>query len=196
MINEKKYSTIDVANQSKLIHEILLQKVINEIKEMPDTYEINEDIAKGIEFSLYVTHSDRVLWKSTKTRFMKVYEKELTQMIDNKDLTFEEVGLLTYISSKFTGYEDNIIKIDDEYASKQMLIDELMKITAGLPRSSNSHYERLLLSLEKKKAIISMKNPNNKRKKIYYISPLLFYKGQYMDKSVKEELITRLKELN
>lgn len=195
MLNEKKLSNIDVKNQSKMVHEILVQKMLNEIEDMSDTYGIDNEVLRSIDFSLFVTHLERIKWKGGKTRFVKLFEKELNAMIDNGDLTFEEVGLLTYLASKFTEYEDNILRVNDEYASKQMLIDALKEVTKGQSKSSDSYFKRILSTLEKKQAILSMENPINKRKKIYYLSPLLFYKGQYMDKSVKDALIKRINEL-
>lgn len=195
MINEKRLSSMDVKNQSKMVHEILIQKMLNEMEDLSDSYGIDQEVLKSIDISLFVNHLAKVKWKGGKTRFVKLFEKELNAMIDNGDLTFEEVGLLTYLASKFTGYEDNILRVNEEYASKQMLIDTLKEITKGQSKSSDSYFKRILSNLEKKQAILSMENPTNKRKKIYYLSPLLFYKGQYMDKAVKDALIKKINEL-
>lgn len=194
MITNKKFTNVEIENNSKMIREIILNNITTELEEMSDKYGIDKEILDSIELSLYLTHTDKVIWQGGKTRFVKVFEKGLNEMVDNQDLTFEEVGILTYIASKYTNYEDNIIRVEDEYASKQMLIGVLKEVTKGQSRSSDSHFKRLLSSLEKKKAILSIENPTNKRKKIYYLSPILFYKGQYIDKTVKEALIKKLNE--
>lgn len=195
LINENKLSTIEVENQSKIIREIILNNVRNEINELSDKYGIDQRVVDGMEYNVYLNSTDKVSWKGGKTRFTKIFEKELNAMVDNQDLTFEEVGILTYLASKFTGFEDNILKINDEYASKQMLIDALKEVSKGQSKSSDSYFKRILSSLEKKKVILSIDNPSNKRKKIYYLSPFLFYKGQQMDKSVKESLLKKLDEM-
>ena len=48
---------------------------------------------------------------------------------------------------------------------------------------------RKLRDLENKKLLFATKNPKNKREKIYYLSPHLFYKGKLIDDNMRNNLL-------
>lgn len=191
----KQTNTLDIQNNARIVHELMVHDLQSKLAEYSDAYNIPEEVVKGLEFSLYVKHSDRVLWKGGRTRFAKIFEKGLDEIMNDGLLTFEELGLVTFLATKHTEYEDNIIRINGEYASKQDLVDlfkEKSKNQAS--RNSDSYFKKVVSSLEKKKLLLSIPNPDNKRKKIYYISPVIFYKGQYIDKSVMDAIADKIRE--
>lgn len=185
--------TGDLQNTSKLVHEILMTKLKNEITQLEDGYGIDADLIEGLSMKLFVDHNKKVLWKSTKTRFTKAYDKEVNRLIKENVATFEDIGLLLYLATNYTGHEDNYLRKDGEYISKKELIEDLHTETKANSRSSQSYYKKKILELEKKGLILSDSHPKDKRNKVFYLSPQLFYKGKYMDNKVKDTLLNMTK---
>jgi len=186
----------DMQNTSKLVHEILATKLKNEIGELEDGYGIDAELIERLSLKLFVSHSDKVLWKSTKTKFTKAYEKEVNRLIKDNVVSFEDLGLLLYLATNYTEYEDNYLRIDGEYISKTELIEDLHIQTKENSRSSVSYYKKKILELEKKNLILSEPHPKDKRNKVFYLSPQLFYKGRYMDSKVRDKLLEITKALH
>lgn len=186
----------ELQNVAKLVREILMTKMTNELSELEDGYGIDADLIEGLSMKLFVDHNKKVLWKSTNTRFTKAYEKEVNRLIKDNVASFEDIGLLLYLSTNYTNYEDNYLRKDDEYITKKELIEDLHKETQSNSRSSQSYYKKKILELEKKNLILSEPHPKDKRNKVFYLSPQLFYKGKYMDSKVKERLLEITKNIH
>jgi hypothetical protein len=110
--------------------------------------------------------------------------------------TFEEMGILTYLASEYTGHEDNYLRKDGEYLTKKKLIKDLHIQTKDNPNSSESYYKKKLLELEKKNLILSEPHPKDKRNRLLYLSPYLFYRGRFMDSKVKTTLLNITKTVH
>lgn len=192
-----KYEGIgDLQNVAKLVREILMTRMINELGELEDGYGIDAELLEGLSMKLFVDHNKKVVWKSTKTRFTKAYDKEVNRLIKDNVATFEDLGLLLYLATNYTGHEDNYLRKDDMYITKKELIEDLHNETKDNSRSSISYYKKKILELEKKNLILSEPHPNDKRNKVFYLSPQLFYKGKYMDSKVKDKLLTMTKSIH
>lgn len=196
--------TVDLQNTAKLVRDILTVKMKNELCDLEDNYGIDEELLEGLSMKLFVDQTKKVLWKSSKTKFTKAYEKEVNKLIQDNIATFEDLGLLLYLSTNYTTYEDNYIRgTEGEFLTKKELIEDLHNKTKLNARSSQSYYKKKLSELEKKNLILSEPHPTDKRNKVFYLSPQLFYKGKYMDDKVKQKLIQitktvheSIKELN
>lgn len=185
-----KYESMgDLQNVSKVVREILMTKLINEMNQLEDGYGIDADLIERLSLKLFVDHSKKVVWKSTKSRFTKAYDKEVNRLIKDNVATFEDIGLLLFLATNYTEHEDNYLKLDGEYITKKELIEDLHKQTKDNSRSSISYYKKKILELEKKNLILSESHPKDRRNKVFYLSPQLFYKGKYMDSKVKNTLL-------
>ena len=188
--------TGDLQNTSKLVRDILMTKMKNEIIQLEDGYGIDAELIEGLSMKLFVDHNKKVLWKSTKTRFTKAYDKEVNRLIKENVATFEDLGLLLYLATNYTGHEDNYLRKDGLFISKKELIEDLHNETKTNSRSSQSYYKKKILELEKKSLILSDSHPKDKRNKVFYLSPQLFYKGKYMDNKVKDTLLNITKTIH
>lgn len=192
----KFISAGDKENQAKLVRDILLTKLGNEVKELKDGYGISEEVLEEISYQLFVKHTKKVLWNGGKTKFVKVFEKEVSRLIKTGITSFEELGILTYLATEFTNHEDNYLKFENEYLTKKDLINLLHKQAIGNPNSSESYYKKKILLLEKKNLILSEPHPKDRRNKVFYLSPYLFYKGKYIDNKAKAALVKVFKEVH
>lgn len=200
-MNFKSYG--DKQNIAKLVQEIFITKLKNEMSELEDGYDIPPDIVEELTLNLYVNYNKKSLWKAGKTRFTKAFDKEVTNMIQNNIASFEDLGILLYLATTYTGHEDNYLKKDGEYLSKKQLIEEIHNDTKNNSRTSISYLQKKFCELEKKYLILSEPHPTDRRNKVFYLSPHLFYKGKYMDDKVKRVLLsvaktvhTELKRIN
>src|SRR5690606_34918235 len=116
-------------NTSRMVQEILTNRVKDQMTELSDAYGIDIELLERISVNMFVTHNDKVLWKSSRTRFTKAYEKEVNKLIIDNVVSFEELGLLLFLSTNYTNYEDNYLRIDDEYCTKKELLEDLHEKT-------------------------------------------------------------------
>lgn len=177
-------------NTAKLIREILINRMGNELTELEDGYGIPADIIESVNIQLFVDHKQKVLWKAGRTKFVKVFDKEVCRLIKTGVTSFEEMGLLTYLASEYTEHEDNYLRKDGEYLTKKKLIEDLHIQTKANPNSSESYYKKKLIELEKKNLLLSEPHPKDKRNKVLYLSPYLFYRGKYIDNKAKKALLS------
>lgn len=186
----------DKRNEAKLVQEIIMMKIKNDLPNLVDDYSISEETIENLGISLYVNHNQKVLWKAGRTEFVKGYSKEVSKLIKKGKATFNELGFLLYLASEYTEYEDNYLKNNGEYLTKKELIKQLHNDTKDNDNenSSESYYKKLIIELEKKNLILSEPHPKDKRNKVFYLTPHLFYKGKYMDSKVREKLLTAVKE--
>lgn len=186
----------DKQNQAKLIREILMTKMGNEMLQLEDGYGIDAEIIESINVKLFVDHNQKVLWKAGNTTFVKLFDKEVCRLVKSGVASFEEMGILTYLASEYTGHEDNYLRKDGEYLTKKKLIKDLHNETKDNPNSSESYYKKKLLDLEKKNLILSEPHPKDKRNRVLYLSPYLFYRGRFMDSKVKVALLNITKTIH
>lgn len=170
---------------ARMVREIILAKITTELEEMSDKYCIPQEKIEQIAVSLYVNDASKSQWKSSKARFIKIYEKEIEMLFDNGVINFNEMGFMVFLSLKFTTYEDNTLRNEDGSYCTQKNIIEISKMTK--PTVS-----RLMKGLIQKKLIFEKKHDTIVNAKRYMISPYIFYKGKMMDNKLKE----KLRELN
>lgn len=175
---------------------IFTTKIKNELPNLEDDYGISSDTLETIGFSLYVNDYKKVLWKAGRTKFIKAFEEEVINLIDEDTLSFEELGLLLYLAAKYTGHEDNYLRKDGNYLTKKKLIEDIHNSKKSKENLSESYYVRKILALEKKNLILSEPHPKDKRNKVFYLSPYLFYKGKYIDGKVKKSLLNIVKSVH
>ena len=116
----------DLSNASKDIKNILSHELKTAIDELGDKYDFDNNTIESLSYSLYVSHNSKVQFKTGKTKFTKAYEKSVVKLIDESDLSFEDLGFLMYLSAKLTSHEDNYLRIDGELASKNEIIEYLI----------------------------------------------------------------------
>lgn len=180
-------------NSSQDIRKILQYNMKNDIENLIDDYGYERELIEGLSYNIFVTHTEKVLWKAGKTEFTKAYNKEVNRMVDEGILDFDELGFLLYLSSKYTTMEDNYLRIDSELVGKNEIIEDY-KNKSKSPISDSS-LRRKFKSLEDKGFLFAEYHPDNKRKNIYFLSPFVFYKGKYMDERGKRALLETLKEI-
>lgn len=192
-----KFESIgDKQNQAKLVREILMAKMGNEMLQLEDGYGIPAEIIESINIKLFVDHNQKVLWKAGRTTFVKLFDKEVSRLIKTGVASFEEMGILTFLASEYTGHEDNYLRKDGEFLTKKKLIKELHNATKDNTNSSESYYKKKLLELEKKNLILSETHPKDKRNRVLYLTPYLFYRGKFMDSKVKSTLLNITKTIH
>jgi Holliday junction resolvase-like predicted endonuclease len=110
--------------------------------------------------------------KETKVEFNKEY---INGIVDNEKVSWDEMGLIIYIASKFTTHKDNYLRNNGNYLTKNNLMDTIHTIKEyGNNSLSKSYLKKKILSLEKKNIILSESHPVDKRNKIFYLNPCLF----------------------
>lgn len=183
----KFINNTDLLNQSKEIKRALTHDLNSSIEELPIKYDFDKEILDTMSYSFFVTHNAQVNFKNGKTKFTKAYEKSVIKLINESDLDWEDLGFLMHLSSRFTNYEDNYLRIDDELATKNELIECIIKEGKG-KKSANS-VRRRFKAVEDMNLLMSEVNPKNKKEKYYYLSPFLFYKGKKMSEKSRNALI-------
>jgi DNA-binding MarR family transcriptional regulator len=187
----------NLQNTAKIVREILITQLGNQVNELEDGYGIDADVIERLSMKLFVDVDRKVLWKSTKTKFTKAYDKEVNRLIQENIITFEDLGLLLFLATNYTQHEDNYLRDKDgKYITKTELIEDLHEQTKNNSRSSVSYYKKKIIELEKKNLILSESHPKDKRNKVFYLSPQLFYKGKYIDDNVKKSLINITKTIH
>lgn len=162
-----------------------LKKIIDNempylLQQITDGY-FPEEIIENIMVSTFVKDLSKVLWKSTKSKFTKLYKKELLRIVNDKLLNDRQLGQLTKLSLCIR-YEDNILRNpDDSYMSQKDIIEFL--------DTSKTRVYELLKVLKANQLIYDSPNPKNKNYSIYYLTPELFYEGAVIHKSIKDSLL-------
>lgn len=127
--------------------------------------------------SFYIKDKSKVKWK-TKTHFIKVFVSELQRLHHNKILNFEQLGFLTVLST-YMHYQDPYLRTrEGSYLTQKDIID--------MSGWGKKKVIGLLNELKNKKVLLSTSQPNDKRKKRYFIDPNLFYIGNEIDQRIKE----------
>lgn len=131
---------------------------------------------ENVELNFTVRDTSKVLWKP-KSEFVKIYTKELKKM-DNNTITIEMLGFLTLLAP-YLNYEDNsLINEDDTYMTQNDIIN-----LTGWSRKKVNQTLKVLIDNE---IIYTMKQKDDQRKSKYFINPNVFFKGQKIDRDVKE----------
>lgn len=160
--------------QLKQIQEVFLTIGTNAVK---DHLEANDIKIDEIELNAFVRDTSKVKWKS-KSRFAKVYITELKKVMKNEEITIEMLGFITFLIP-YLDFENNVlIKKDGTYITQNDII--------GLTGWNRSKVNRTLKVLIDNEIMYTKKQENDKRKLKYFINPNLFYKGQKIDKEIKE----------
>lgn len=117
-------------------------------------------------------------WKSTKTKFVKIYTKELSRLRSEGLIDYTLLGIATELTT-FTNYEDNVLRNDK---GKPLGQKEIAK-EIGMPESTLKRHFKKLFDIG---IIMKKQNPKNKSKNIYYLNPELFYMGVLIDSDLKQ----------
>jgi hypothetical protein len=160
----------DIINK---VQELGHNEAVNTVKDFLDNQGIDLD---GLELRFIVKDVSKVKWKP-KSEFVKIFIKEL-EKLDNKVITFEMLGILTFLTP-YINYEDNtLINKDGSYMNQNDIIN-----LSGLSRKKVNHILNVLIENE---IIFAMKQTEDKRKSKYLVNPKIFYKGQKIDRNLKE----------
>lgn len=170
----------DNGQLARMVHEIIIAKIKDELGELSDKYGIPVEDVEKVAIKLYVQDISKTQWKSSKAKFMKLYEKELEMLFDNEIINFQELGFMVFLALKFTQYEDNTLRNPDGSNCTQK---DIIKIS-GMTKPTIS---RLLKGLIDKKLIFEKKHDTIKNGKRYMITPYIFYKGKMMDSKLKSK---------
>lgn len=170
---------------ARMVHEIIIAKIKEEMDEMSDKYGVPVEDVEKIAINLYVKDVSKSQWKSSKARFIKLYEKELEMLFDNGVINFQELGFMVFLALKFTQYEDNTLRNPDGSNCTQKDIISI----SGMSKPTVS---RLIKGLIEKKLIFEKQHDTVLNAKRYMITPYIFYKGKMMDTKLKG----KFKELN
>lgn len=168
-------------NISMMIREIIAMKLKSELDELADKYDIPVEKVENMAIRLYVHDTSKVQWKSSNTKFIKLFEKEIKILFEKRVINFQELGFLTFLGVYFTNYEDNSLRNDD--GSKCTQTDIVNKSGMG-----KSNVSKILKKLIEKKLIFERKHKEVINAKEYYISPYILYRGVKMDKKIRDKL--------
>lgn len=166
---------------SRMVHEILSATLKNELDEISDKYNIPIDKVEKMAISLYVKDASKSQWKSTKSKFVKIFDKETKLLLEKGVINWQELGFLTFLALQFTTYEDNCLRNEDGSLCTQK--DIISKSISTKPTVS-----RMMVSLVKKRILFEKPHDNVKNGKKYFISPYLFYRGRLMSNDLKTKL--------
>lgn len=192
-----KFESIgDKQNEAKHIRDILLKRLSSEMNDLSDGYGISQELIEEMTLKIFVDHKQKSLWKAGKTKFVKIFDKEAINLIDEDIIDFDDLGFLTYLASKYTNMEDNYIRKDGTYLTKKELIEDMMTIKKYKNKSPESYLKKKIRELEKKNLILSEQHPTDRRNKVFYLSPYLFYRGKYIDDKAKKALLTITKDVH
>lgn len=146
----------------------------NAVKDHLDSYGIN---IEGVELGFYVKDTSKVKWKAN-AKFTKLFDTELNRIMSKNILTVEMLGLLTLLTP-YLNYEDNsLINKDGSYLN----MNDIMELTGWGKKKVN----QMLTVLIENEIMYTEKQKEDKRKNKYSINPNLFYKGQKIDRDIKE----------
>jgi DNA-binding MarR family transcriptional regulator len=172
---------IGYSELSTKVQKILSHDMMEKLKEIAEAYDLPEEELEYLMLSLFVKDTSKVLWKGTKTKFVKVYDKELNRIVSENILNDRQLGTLLRLS-QYIRYEDNILRnSDDTYMSQKDMKEHL--------NVSKSTVNELLKVLKANNMIFTATNPENRSKTIYYLTPELFYRGQFIHQKIKNSLI-------
>ncbi|PLR72342.1 MarR family transcriptional regulator [Bacillus sp. UMB0728] len=175
----------DKSQLARMVHEIIIARVKDEMNEMSDKYGIPVEDVEKVAINLYVKDMSKSQWKSSKARFIKLYEKELEMLFDNGVINFQELGFMVFLALKLTQYEDNTLRNPDGSNCTQ-------KDIVAISGMSKPTVSRLLKGLIEKKLIFEKQHDTVNNAKRYMVTPYIFYKGKMMDTKLKG----KFKELN
>ena len=179
---DTKYNKDQVA---RFVHEVLQKTLKNELQEFADKYNVPIEKIENIVVSLYVKDKSKVQWKSSKAKFIKIYEKEAKMLFDNGIIDWQEFGFLCFLAVNFTHYEDNTLRNENgEYCTQKDIVEK-----SGCTKSTVSKIMKRLID---KKLIFEKKHPKVKNGKRYLLTPYLLYRGKMMSKELRD----RFKELH
>lgn len=147
----------DQSQLARMVHEIIIARVRDELGELSDKYGIPVEDVEKVAVKLYVEDVSKSQWKSSKARFIKLYEKELEMLFDNNVINFQELGFMVFLALKFTQYEDNTLRNPDgSYCTQKDIIN-----ISGMSKPTVS---RLLKGLIEKKLNNNDRNGEYSRK--------------------------------
>lgn len=121
---------------------------------------------------------------------------KITSLIEEGVLSFEDLGFVQYLLDEYTEFGDNYIKKDGEYLTKSNLIEDLRSNISPNECNSASYLKKKIAKLEKRSIIMSEPHVDDRRNKVFYISPLLFdtnnsnYKNEDNELNKKETRTT------
>jgi hypothetical protein len=146
----------------------------NAVNDFLESHDIEVD---GIQLGFYVKDTSKINWKP-KSKFVKIYGSELTRTMVNKNIDIEMIGFITVLTP-YLNYEDNsLVKPDGTYLNQNDIID-----LTGWNRKKVNQTIKILVDNE---ILFTELNENDKRNKKYYVDPNLFFRGQKIDKEVKQ----------
>ncbi|AKO91942.1 hypothetical protein BEH_07410 [Priestia filamentosa] len=152
--------------------------VNNAIKDHMEAHDYKET---GYDISIKINDHNQVPWKRN-ALFSKVFVKELENKMKKRELTLEQVGLLTCLSARLDIKDNESVlrNSDGSYMSQQ-------DISEYVGWSRNKTHETIKL-LVQSKMLFTKPQEENKRKKKYYLNPKVFYSGTFINTYFKDEI--------
>jgi DNA-binding MarR family transcriptional regulator len=165
----------------RIVREVIIKTIKNELDEFADKYDIPVEEIEKLAVSLYVKDTSKTQWKSSNTKFVKLFKKEIEMLYDNQIINCNELGFMTMLSIKFGNFEDIALRNNNgSYCTQKDIIKE-----SGLSKSTVS---KMLKGLIHKKIIFERKHDSILNAKCYSISPYLLYQGKNIDSKFKVKL--------
>lgn len=153
------------------------------IRSFKEQWDLPDEALEGYSISdPFIKDTLMVQFKSSNTKFAKLYYEEIYEMFRLDEIKPLDVGYLILLAN-FIDFQDNSIKNEDgTYMSKSDMKKAL--------KASESTVERFVQRMIEQKIMFCKKNPADKkrRKNRYYINPHIIFKGKQIDKRVKEWL--------
>lgn len=174
MSKKKGFTKPEIASLLNEFMQSRMNGVVNEfLKENNLTY---EDI-KNITTYAKAKDDSKTRLTSTKTIFIKLFEKGIEKWVENQLINYNEFGFLVHLS-KYVDYENNYVVNEN---GKPMCLSDIEKVCflkkRALINTMNKFIEVGLIFKQK-----------NGRKNYYMINPEILYKGVNIDKELKQKL--------
>jgi DNA-binding MarR family transcriptional regulator len=147
----------------------------NAIKDFLESHDIEID---GVQLGFIVKDNSKVKWKSS-SHFIKLFERELQRLMTKRIIDIEMLGFLTTLSL-YLNFEDNsLVNKDGSYINQKDIIN--------ITNWSKSKVNKFIKVAIENELLFEKKQDEDKRKSKYFLNPKLFYKGQKIDKDIKEQ---------
>lgn len=165
----------------RMVREVIIRSIKNELDEFSDKYNVPVEEIEKLAVSLYVNDTSKSQWKSSKTKFVKLFKKEIEMLYDNGIISLNEMGFMTLLSIKFGEFEDIALRNKDgSYCTQKDIIESVGKSKATVSKT--------LRNLIDKNIIFEREHDSILNAKCYSISPYLLYQGKNIDNKLKLKL--------
>lgn len=152
------------------------------LEELIEQWDLHDKLQDTTIFDPGIKDTSKVLLKSSRTRFFKVYYQELNEMFENDKIEALDIGYLILLG-KYVDYEDNTLKTDNGNYMSMKDMEKILKV-------SERTVKRFIKRMTDQKIIYKKLDETDKykRRNKFFINPHILFKGKYIDKKIKEAL--------